>query len=117
MILVNGHGYKKFIDIFLKPFFVMNINRCLEDIGNLNIEIIDKLGPKTVKRSDIKYKRGSTFPCTGCDFTAQSITALKKHKNIEHTISLKSSNALVPKQSTRNNSIVDKMMIEDMSIS
>ena len=31
LILVNGHGYKKFIETFLKPFLQSKINACLEE--------------------------------------------------------------------------------------
>ena len=42
LILVNGHGYKKFIDVFLKPFLISKTNKCLEDIEQLNDEVIKK---------------------------------------------------------------------------
>ena len=35
-ILVNGDGYKKCIDLFLKPFLTSKINKCLVEIENNN---------------------------------------------------------------------------------
>ena len=120
LILVNGHGYRRFIDLFLKPFFTSKIDESVEIINTFNEEVIAKLGPKTVKRSNIKYKRGSAFPCNSCDFAAQSISGLKKHKITEHihVSSLNSSKKSIgPRQSTRNNSIIERLMIEDVSVS
>jgi hypothetical protein len=47
-ILVNGHGYQKLVDIFLKPFFMSKIDSCLGDIQSYNELLLDKLGHKTV---------------------------------------------------------------------
>ena len=85
LILVNGHGYKKFIELFLKPYFEAKITQNLDGIDSYNKDIIAKLSPKTVKRVNIKYKKGSAFPCNGCDFASQSVSALRKHKRSEHT--------------------------------
>ena len=118
LILVNGHGYKKFIDLFLKPFFLVKTSQCLEEIGNFNVDVIDKLGPKTVKRSDIKYKKGSAFSCSGCEFAAKSISALKNHKIMQHTLSLNSPKLpIATNQTTKSSSKVERMMLEDASVS
>ena len=113
LILINGHGYKKFIDLFLKPFLVSKIY----EIEQFNDDVIKKLGPKTVKRNDIKLKRGPSFPCHSCDFAAKSIPTLKKHKKNEHGTSFNSSKIIEQhRQSTRNNSIVENLMIEDVTV-
>ena len=115
LILVNGNGYQKFIDLFLKPFFVSKVNETLEDIENFNDEVASKLGSKTVKRSDVKLK--PSYPCPSCDFAAKNLTALKKHKKTEHIMGLNLSNkSKEPRQSTRNNSIADLLMIEDITV-
>ena len=115
--LVNGQGYRKFIDLFLKPFLESKVNECLEDIENFNDEVARKLGPKTVKRSDIKLKRGPAYPCPTCDFAAKSVAALRKHKKTEHIMGLSTSNKSPgPRQSTRNNSVVEQLMIEDVTV-
>ena len=112
LILINGHGYKKFIDLFLKPFFVSKTSECIEEIEQVNDEVVRKFGSKTVKRTDIKFKRGLSFPCHGCDFSAKSVATLKKHKKSEHVISFNSSK---PMHSTRNNSVIENLMIEDVT--
>ena len=62
LILVNGHGYKKFIDVFLKPFFTSLIESCLNEIQSYNLMALEKLGQKSVKRSTVKYKSGTSYP-------------------------------------------------------
>ena len=46
LILVNGHGYKKFIDLFLKPFLTAKISENLEEIEEYNDEAVKKLDTK-----------------------------------------------------------------------
>ena len=76
-----------------------------------------KFGPKTISRSVVKLKRGSAFPCQNCDFSAKSVPALRKHKKDEHILSLNISDKLAQqKQSTRNNSLSEKLMLEDGSL-
>ena len=79
-ILVNGHQYRKFIDIFLLPFFSSRVNSCLKEIKSHNEMILDKLGHKSVKRSTVKYKSGTPFVCNLCDYAAKNISSLNKHK-------------------------------------
>ena len=117
LILINGHGYQKFIDVFLKPFLTAKINECIPEIEEFNDQVGIKLGPKTIRRSVVKLKRGSAFPCPNCDFSAKSIPALRKHKKDEHILSLNISDKLAQqKQSTRNNSLTEKLMLEDVSL-
>ena len=116
LILINGLGYRKFIDLFFKPFLVARINECLESIEQFNDDVVSKLGPKMVKRSDIKLKRGPSYPCQTCDFAAKSVPALRKHKKNDHVLGLNSSNKMKEsRHSTRNNSVIEHLMIEDIS--
>ena len=116
LVLVNGHGYRKFIDIFLKPFFASKADESIDAIEQFNDEVVRKLGSKTVKRQNIKFKRGPSFPCHSCDFAAKSVATLKKHKKTEHMTSFNSSKKeLEPRQSTRNNSLIENLMIEDVT--
>ena len=112
--------YKKLIELFLKPYFEAKITQNLDGIDSYNKDIIAKLSPKTVKRVNIKYKKGNIFPCNSCEFASQSVSTLRKHKRTEHinkTNSFNSSNKLEePRQSTRNNSlVVETMMLEDLT--
>ena len=116
LVLVNGHGYQKFINTFLKPFFDSKVDEHAADIIQLNGEIREKLSSKTVKRSNIRYKKDTVYSCNKCDHVTKSIGTLKKHKTSEHTHSFNSSKQIEHKQSTRNNSIVEKIMIEDISV-
>ena len=59
LILVNGHGYRKFIELFLKPFLSSKIDECLDVIEDFNDEVVQKLGPKTIKRSNVKLNGNS----------------------------------------------------------
>ena len=116
LILINGNGHEKFVDLFLRPFFETVINDCLETIEIFNDEVITKLGPKTVKRSSIKLKRSTAYPCHNCSYAAKSVAGLTKHKKIEHITNLNlSKKQLEPRHSTRNNS-VENIMLEDISI-
>ena len=67
LILVNGHGYAKLIEIFLKPYFESKISMNLELIKQFNETALEALGNKRVKRSDVKYSGGPTHLwCTRC---------------------------------------------------
>ena len=48
-ILVNGHGYQRFIEIFLIPFFQAKIDASSTEIQNLNEQIIEEFGPRKQK--------------------------------------------------------------------
>ena len=108
LILINGKGYRKFVELFFKPFFVSKTSECIDIIEQFNDEVTKKLGPKTVKRTDIKFKRGPSFLCHSCDFAAKSAATLKKHKKTElGTSIIAAKNALEPRQSTRNNYLIE----------
>ena len=115
LILVNGVGHQKFVEIFLKPFLQAKINEQIEGVEEYNDEVVSKLGPKTVKRSVIKVKKSNLYSCISCDYTFKSTIALKRHRKNEHILGLESSKEI--KQSTRNNSLAENLMIEDMTIS
>ena len=118
LILVNGHGYRKLIELFLKPFFQAKADSCQEEIGKYNEFVLDKLCAKRIKRGDIKYKGGSSFPCNRCDYAGKNISTLNKHKKTDHTVSFNIPESLMgPKQSTRNNSVIENIMLEDMTAS
>ena len=53
-ILVNGHGYKRLIDIFLRPFFEAKVENSMKDIKRVNEEVSLKYGVKTTKTTWIK---------------------------------------------------------------
>ena len=120
LIVVNGHGYANLIKIFLKPFFESKMSFNIEKVEEYNKQVLQTLGPKQVKRSTVKYKSGSSFPCKSCDLSARNMITLKKHKDKEHALSFNSSKpitlGLTPlKHSTRNNSISEALLQENIS--
>ena len=48
-ILVNGHGYKRLVDIFLRPFFEGKVDMCKQDIEKVNEQVSQKYGTKLTK--------------------------------------------------------------------
>ena len=82
----------------------------------MNEILIEKLGPKTVKRSNVKYKGGEMIPCNQCGYAFKSTSSLNNHKTYEHSLSFSSSQkAVEPRNSTRNNSFTSSLMIEDLT--
>ena len=71
IVLVNGHGYQKFINKFLQPFFDCKVEEHAADIVQLNDEVRKKLAPKTVKRANIRYKKSTAYPCNKCDYATR----------------------------------------------
>ena len=88
-----------------------------------NDKALHSLGSRRVKRSSVKYTAGSTFLwCTRCDFAAKTLSALEKHKKSSHVISFSgpsssSTSLALPKhQSTRNNSVTEVLLQENITI-
>ena len=86
-ILVNGHGYQRFVQIFLKPFLQAKIDASSKDITVFNQKVVEEFGPKTVKRSNVAYRGGSLYSCNNCDYSSKSMASLKNHKSFEHSLS------------------------------
>ena len=69
-----------------------------------------------VRRSSVKFNRDSLFPCNKCDFACKNSASLKRHKENENMISLNLSQKQIgTKQSTGNNSLVEGLMLENLS--
>ena len=124
-IMVNGRGYEKLTDMFLKPLFQSKVDFYGKEIKMLNEEVSKKFGPKFVKRSDVKFKEGASYPCFRCDLIFKSLPALNKHKISDHGLSFNTSKSqLEPRESTRNNSLLEyqdnglteKLLNEDISL-
>ena len=122
LILVNGHGYEKFIDIFLKPYFESKVDLNLESIEKFNTTALDARGGwKMVKRSSVKFTEAPTHLwCTRCDYAAKSRAALAKHKKSVHALKIgseifPSTSLTTPKHhSTSNNTISEAIMDENI---
>ena len=55
LILVNGHGYSKFIEVFLKPYFESKIALNTEKIKKFNDTALDTLGAKSILKAYLKH--------------------------------------------------------------
>ena len=122
LCLVNGHGYNKFINNFLKPYFESRIAMNLEEIKDYNEQALQVLINKADKRSNLKHTSGSTsLWCTKCDYAAKSRAALVKHKKSHNALSFKSnstsSSVKTPKyHSTRNNTFTEALLQENITV-
>ena len=114
-VLINGHGYDKFIKAFLIPYFETKINLNNQEIANFNKLVLESHGSRQVKRSSVKYKQGSNHICRVCDFSAKSLTSLRKHKESHNSVSFEGYQALMS-SSTRNNSISEAILQENLTI-
>ena len=125
LILINGHGYSKFVDEFLKPYFLSKVTKNIDEINEYNENALESLSGKKVKRGSVRYKGGSTFACNRCEFAAKTLISLAKHSRNEHALNASANSSFLspplPANSTRNNSVVEfesqnPLAIEDMSM-
>ena len=122
LILCNGPGYKKLIQLFFRPFFEARVSLNSKGIQNYNDLALSLLNNRGVKRSSVRIPTRSTaLWCTKCDFVAKSNSALTKHKRSDHySLDTRESSssmlAIPPYQSTKNNTINDMIMQEDITL-
>ena len=107
-LTVCGQNYVNFVEKFLQPFFSRKIDHVMSEATKFNEEVLAKLG-KTVKRSSVKYKTTSPFSC--------SISQLHEHMRATHEESVNSTTALEIRHSTRNNSLDNSLINDDISLS
>ena len=95
------------------------------DIENYNKAVIKAFSAnKPIKAKSCRSVKGlklqAKFPCKRCDFSTKSVANLKKHKLAKHTGNndSQSSDCIIVKHSTRNNSFADdeKLLVEDISL-
>ena len=125
-IMVAGGRYLEFIERFLKPLFVKNIEKIQSEVDEYDKAVIATLGKKQrlIKMTkSVRSVRSSihqtNLNCTKCDFTLKNQSVLRKHKMVQHSKNMHcSQNSMVSiRQSTRNNSFAEEMMLcEDISI-
>ena len=124
LIMINGPGYRSLAYEFLAPFFESKIGSCVVEIELFNKQTLDDLHPSkpiqtrsTVMRSKISKVSG-VFSCSKCSFSTKSVTALAKHSKNEHiSESITKSNPIPLLHSTRNNSISEALLQENITIS
>lgn len=119
---VEGKGYLELIDKYLEPYFLEIISKSGQSITEYNRKVVSNLAKPAVRRST-RYKPVSNFKCKRCDHTFGNIRQLKVHKNAIHTMSFNSSfktlndnSLVVQSHSTCDNSLCEKLMIEDMTM-
>ena len=118
LILVNGTGYEKFVDVFLVPYFEAKVQSHSDDIKLFNDTALSTLNRKGVKR----ISPSSSLTCKKCAFVAKTRTAILRHKsqcNTSFSLSKSSPDGslAVPKHhSTRNNSLCELMLNENLTV-
>ena len=121
---IDGKGYLKFIEKYLEPYYNDNIKRMEKRIIESNRKILNDLSkaPKTPVTRSTRYKPVSNFKCNKCDFASLDHKQLRVHKAYQHTASLEDSYVSqdeysLPEiqHSTRDNSLCDQLMLEDMT--
>ena len=123
-LMVNGKMYQEFINQYLQPLFVKEIEAIKLKIEEYDSAVLISLGPKRPVRAtrSVKSVRSiihqSHFSCKRCDYTSITQAKLKKHKLTEHSKSLNVSQSILSvKHSTRNNSFSDEMLLcDDLTI-
>ena len=122
---IEGGNYVDFVENFLEPLLLSNIEKTKSEISNLDRSIIANLDVKKApfKPSSLKKIRSQIYfkgsKCTTCDKTFESNSKLRMHKMIDHSNNKSFSLSLESiKHSTRNNSISEELMLcEDLTVS
>ena len=126
-LMVNGKMYVEFIDQYLQPLFVKEIETIRFKIAEYDKTVVSSLAPKQRPLHATKSLKGirsiihqPSFSCQKCSFSANNQSHLKRHKNMDHTKSFNKSDSTSSKfvkQSTRNNSLSEEMLIcENLTI-
>ena len=117
-LTLNGQGHRMFVQMFLDPFFRSKISKVVSEANSFNENVLFNLG-KTVKRENIKFKTSTKQTCKKCNQIAKSVSQLHEHMRRTHERSIGTGGVIESAQfqSTRNNSLAENLMIEDMTIS
>ena len=114
---VSGQNRVNFVNKFLDPFFSKKIEDSTSDANKFNQNVLAKLG-KTVKRGNVKFRPSTSVACNQCDQISKSVSQLHTHMRFNHemTMSLNISTQSDVRHSTKNNSIAESIMGEDVSL-
>ena len=113
---VEGKGYIDFIQDFLEPYFKQVLSNLNSKIDKCNRRIIHDLGKPQVRRS-MRYKPVSEFRCKTCASNFITHKQLVQHKVDVHADSFNSTRSRNITQSSSDDSVIEQLMLEDMSIS
>ena len=87
-ILVNGKGYDKFIQIFLKPYFELKLSQNIQDIEIFNKDVVAVLSGKrkavTRPTRSVRYKARTRPTCNQCDESFIDKSMLGAHTKSTH---------------------------------
>jgi len=110
---VSGKEHTRFVDKFLKSLLEQKIIDYSNEANAINENIITNLSPH-VRRKDVRMKTSTLLTCKSCHQVSKSVKQLHMHMRTKHDRTLTyDTNA---KQSTRHNSLVEQLMIEDASL-
>ena len=121
-VKVEGSGYLNFIENFLEPLFLSNLEcskmKIVDYDRSVMVALLGVRGRPIRARSVKKVRSVINYPhflCKKCDSAFDSYILLKKHRVTEHTKSFNSSQNSIRsiKHSTRNNSFSDEMLMCD----
>ena len=124
---VDGKMHLEFIEHYLYPMFIKDIEKVKSDITEFDKMVISTLNP--TQRQPVKTSRSVKtvrsiinqphFICKHCEFTFNTYSQLQRHKITVHSKSFNGSqNSILPlTHSTRNNSFTDELLLgEDLSL-
>ena len=112
---VEGKGYIDFTNDFLEPYFEQVLSSLNPKIEKCNKRIIKDLGKPQIRRST-RYKPVSEFKCKTCASSFLTHRQLALHKEALHLDSYNSTRNRNVTQSSSDNSVIEQLMLEDMSI-
>ena len=118
---IEGAAYLAFIEKYFTPIIMSEIEAVKEKIITYDSKVIVTLGKKKgpLKGKTTKKVRSIINHCKKCDKKFETNNALRQHKFVNHTAtndsSLNSENSL--KHSTRNDSMSELLLCEDITIS
>ena len=129
---VDGKMFLYFVELYLQPLFMKEIEANKEKIAEYDKAVIVSLKEervplkqKTPRRATRSVKNVRSviqlpyFICKKCGFKTKSNALLKKHKLTEHTKSFEHSRSslISVRHSTRNNSLSEEMLLcDDISV-
>ena len=114
---VSGQNHVNFVTKYLEPFFTKKIEFHVSDADKFNESVLENLG-RTVKREKVKFKTSTSVSCKRCNQISNSISQLHAHMREYHDsiMSPNISTDLGRYHSTKNNTMADSLMAEDISI-
>ena len=112
-MLINGLGFSSFSTKYLEPYLKKTIGDNLVEIHNYNKAVTETFS--NVKRKDLKFRPGTKFACSKCDFSSNTSANMSAHRNSAHNDQFSGGRVNRPITSTRENSILS-VLNEDVMV-